>query len=282
MPVLLCTKRPEKWRGGSALNRSRDIRWLPGFNWVTLLFFLFLYLPLIILVVFSFNASRSATVWAGFSLEWYAKAFANDDIQRAAKNSVIIALCATAGATVIATLAAVTLERSRQVKYKPIFGGMLLLPLMIPEIVTAVATLTFFSAIGLSLGLFNIIIAHTVFCFPFAYLPIRARLEGMDESLEAAASDLYASKFTTFRLVTLPLLMPGIVSGAMLAFIISLDDFIITLMVAEAGSTTLPIYIYSLVRIGITPEVNAVSTVLLGISIIVVTLSWMIGRNNRT
>ena len=258
--------------------KDRDIRWLPGFNWVTLLFFLFLYLPLIILVVFSFNASRSATVWSGFSLEWYGKAFANDDIQRATKNSVIIAIFATINATVIATMAALALGRNKAIKQKNFLSGLLILPLMIPEIVTAVATLTFFSAIGLSLGLGNIIIAHTVFCIPFAYLPIRARLEGMDESLEIAARDLYADKWSTLRLITIPLLMPGIVSGAMLAFIISLDDFIITLMVAEAGSTTLPIYIYSLVRIGITPEVNAISTVLLGISIIIVTVSYLIGK----
>lgn len=257
---------------------NRDIRRLPGFNYVTVLFFLFLYLPLIILVVFSFNASRSATVWSGFSLEWYVKAFANDDIQRAAKNSLIIAICATVNATVMAAMAALTLGRNRRVKNKMLFSGILLLPLMIPEIVTAVATLTFFSAIGLSLGLGNIIIAHSVFCIPFAYLPIRARLEGMDESLETAAADLYAGGWQTLRLITLPLLAPGIVSGAMLAFIISLDDFIITLMVAEAGATTLPVYIYGLVRIGITPEVNAISSVLLGISILVVTVSYLIGK----
>ncbi|WP_416538514.1 MULTISPECIES: ABC transporter permease [Phaeobacter] len=245
---------------------------------MTLFFFLFLYLPLIILVVFSFNASRSATLWSGFSLEWYAKAFANDDIQRAAKNSLIIAVFATVNATVIATMAALALGRNQAVKHKNMFSGILILPLMIPEIVTAVATLTFFSAIGLSLGLGNIIIAHTVFCIPFAYLPIRARLAGMDETLETAARDLYSSKWATLRYVTIPILMPGIVSGAMLAFIISLDDFIITLMVAEAGSTTLPIYIYSLVRIGITPEVNAISTVLLAISVLFVTVSYLIGK----
>ena len=257
---------------------TRDMRWLPGFNWITLAFFLFLYLPLIILVVFSFNDSRSATVWSGFSLDWYAKAFANDDIQRATKNSLVIALCATVGATLIATMAALALGRSRLIQRKALFSGALILPLMIPEIVTAVATLTFFSTVGLALGIGNIIIAHTVFCIPFAYLPIRARLEGMDEGLEVAAADLYASKWQTLRRITLPLLAPGIVSGAMLAFIISLDDFIITLMVADAGSTTLPIYIYSLVRIGITPEVNAISTVLLGVSILIVTVSYLIGN----
>ncbi|EEX16831.1 binding-protein-dependent transport systems inner membrane component [Citreicella sp. SE45] len=252
---------------------DRDIRWLPGFNWITLCFFLFLYLPLIILVVFSFNATRSATVWDGFSLQWYAKAFSNDDIQNAAKNSLIIAAVSTLFSTVFATMAAIALGRNREIKHKTAFGGLLLLPLMIPEIVTAVATLTFFTAINLSWGIGNIIIAHTVFCIPFAYLPIQARLRGLDASLETAARDLYSDRRTTLQLITLPLLAPGIFSGAMLAFIISLDDFIITMMVAEAGSTTLPIYIYGLVRTGVTPEVNAVSTVLLGISVIAVLVS---------
>ena len=155
---------------------------------------------------------------------------------------------------------------------------MIMLPLMIPEIVTAIATLSFFSAIGLSLGIGNIVIAHAVFCIPFAFLPVRARLAGMDETLEQAARDLYASDWQVFRRVTLPLLMPGVLSGAMLAFIISIDDFIITLMVAEAGTTTLPLYIYGMVRIGISPEVNAVSTILLAVSVLFVALSYMAGR----
>jgi spermidine/putrescine transport system permease protein len=258
--------------------KHRDIRSLPGFSWFSLGFFIYLYLPLFILVIFSFNSSISATVWESFSVAWYFKAFANDDIQRAAKNSMIIAVFATLFATIFATMAALAIGRSKKIKYKSVFTGVIILPLMIPEIVTAVATLTFFSAIGLSLGLGNIIIAHTVFCIPFAYMPIRARLQGMDEGLEVAAQDLYANKSDTLRLITLPLLAPGIFSGAMLAFIISIDDFIITLMVAEAGANTLPIYIYGIVRKGITPEINAVSTILLIISIIFVTLSYWIGK----
>jgi len=258
--------------------RNNDIRTLPGFRWASLGFFIYLYIPLIILVVFSFNESRSATVWQGFSFEWYYKAFQNSDIRRAAWNSLIVASVATFFSTIFATMAALTLARNKKVKRKPLFNGMLMLPLMVPEIVTAVATLTFFSAIGLSLGLGNIIIAHTVFCIPFAYLPIRARLHSMDKNLELAAYDLYSSRWSTLRYITLPLLAPGIFSGAMLAFIVSIDDFIISLMVAEAGSTTLPIYIYSLVRIGITPEVNAVSTILLLISIAFVTVSYLIEK----
>ncbi|WP_120496928.1 ABC transporter permease [Kiloniella sp. EL199] len=258
--------------------QKTDIRTLPGFRLATIGFFIYLYIPLLILVVFSFNATHSATVWDGFSLNWYAKAFDNSDIRRAAWNSLVVATFATIFATSFATMAALALARNHQIKHKPVFNGVLMLPLMVPEIVTAVATLTFFSVIGLSLGLGNIIIAHTVFCIPFAYLPIRARLHGMDKNMEIAAQDLYASKWATLRYVTLPLLTPGIISGAMLAFIISIDDFIITLMVAEAGSTTLPIYIYSLVRIGITPEVNAVSTILLCISIIFVTISYLVEK----
>jgi spermidine/putrescine transport system permease protein len=250
----------------------------PGFSTTTWLFFLYLYLPILILVIFSFNASRSATIWHGFGLEWYAKAFDNDDIRRAAINSLVVGITATTFATTFATFAALIMARSRRFRGQSLSNAILMLPLIVPEIVTAVATLSFFSAIGLKLGLGRVIIAHTVFCIPFAFLPIRARLEGMDDTLEQAAQDLYADEWQTFRYVTFPLLMPGIISGAMLSFIISIDDFIITLMVAPAGSTTLPIYIYGMVRMGITPEVNAVSTVMLAISILFVSMSYVIGR----
>lgn len=250
----------------------------PGFATATLAFFVYLYAPIVLLVVFSFNAGRSATIWSGFSLDWYLRAFANDDIQRAALNSLTVAAIATTAATVVATCAALASARGGRFKGQTAAYALLLMPLVVPEIVTAVATLAFFAAIGLSLGLGNVIIAHTVFCIPFAFLPIRARLQGMDTTLEQAAQDLYANRWQTFRHVTLPLLLPGILSGAMLAFIISIDDFIITLMVAEAGSTTLPLYIYGMVRMGITPEVNAVSTVLLLVSVLFVSLSYLVGR----
>ena len=250
----------------------------PGFSTIALLFFLYVYVPLIILVVFSFNAGRSATIWNEFSLEWYIKAFGNDDIQRAAINSVIVGVTATTIATILATFGALVLARGGKFRGQTVSYAIIMLPLMVPEIVTAVATLSFFSAIGLKLGLGNVIVAHTVFCIPFAFLPIRARLPGMDDTLEQAAHDPYANDQQAFRYVTLPLIMPGIISGAMLAFIISIDDFIITLMVAPAGATTLPLYIYGMVRMGITPEVNAVSTVMFTISILFVTLSYKIGR----
>ena len=154
--------------------------------------------------------------------------------------------------------------------------------LMVPEIVTAVAVLIFFASIGLNWGLGNVIIAHITFCIPFAFMPIRARLEGMDTTLEQAARDLYASEWEAFRYVTVPLLMPGILAGAMLSFVISMDDFIITLMVGGAGSTTLPVYIYSMIRRGLTPEINAVSTLLLLVSIAIVTAYWVMSKKTQT
>ena len=157
-------------------------------------------------------------------------------------------------------------------------------PLMVPEIVTAVATLTFFAIIKKATGVTGLgylIIAHTVFCIPFAYMPIRARLEDMDLSLEQAAADLYAPPLKVFRRITLPLLMPGIMAGAMLAFIVSLDDVIITLFVGGPGETTLPIFILGQIRRGVTPEVNAVSTVFLGFSVIFVTLIFLFGKNKK-
>ena len=186
----------------------------------------------------------------------------NDDIMRAFRNSLVVATTATLLATTVATLAALGMARGRFAG-QDLVSGLIGLPLVVPEIVTAVATLLFFVLVGFRLGLLTVILAHTVFCIPFAYLPIRARLEGMDPLLREAAADLYAGPWQAFRRVTLPLLWPGILSGAMLAFIISLDDFVITYFVAGAGATTLPIYIFGMIRIGITPEVNAVSALML-------------------
>lgn len=250
----------------------------PGFAATSWLFLLYLYIPIVLLVIFSFNASRSATVWHGFSLEWYLKAFSNSDVRRAAVNSLIVAVSATGVATVVAVLAALALARGGRFRGRRLSYGVLMLPMTMPEIVTAVATLSFFSAIQLDIGLGRVIVAHTVFCIPFAFLPILARLHGMGTTLEQAAQDLYADEWQAFRHITLPLLMPGIISGAMLSFIVSIDDFIITLMVAPAGSTTLPLYIYGMVRMGVTPEVNALSTVMLAISLLFVSMSYLVGR----
>lgn len=239
--------------------------------------FVYLYLPIVLLVVLSFNANRIATLWSGFSFDWYLRVLQNDNILRATRNSLLIACGAMVLSTVFATMAALAMA-GRRFRGQALVNAMLGLPLLVPEIVTAVASLLFFLAIGLELGLLTVLIAHTVFCIPFAYLPIRARLEGLDPRLAEAAADLYAGPFATFRRVTLPLILPGVLSGAMLAFIVSLDDFVITFFVAGAGSTTLPVYIFGMIRMGITPEVNAVSALILLISIALVALSFWLGQ----
>ena len=278
--AALDTYPPDSQTGGARAARFAVGR-IPGFLAATWGFFLFLYAPILLLVIFSFNGSSSATVWSHFSLDWYGKVVANADIQRATLNSLIVASVASVSATALATLAALAMVRGGTFRGHQAALGTLLLPLIVPEIVIAIAMLIFFTAIGLNLGLGNLIIAHTVFCIPFAYLPIRARLDSLSPVYEEAAQDLYADNWQTFRRVTLPLLAPGIVSGLMLAFITSVDDFIISLMVGSAGTTTLPIYIYSLIRIGITPEINAISTLVLVISFLFVSLSWLIARRSE-
>lgn len=250
----------------------------PGFGTTALVCMAFLYAPIVILIVFSFNANRAVTIWAGFSLDWYVRAAANEGLQKAAMNSLLVAVVATALATAMATAIALATGRGQRFRGVKAIYAMISMPMMIPEIVIAVGTLSFFALSGIRIGLGNVIIAHTVFCIPFAYLPIRGRLEVMDHRLEEAARDLYASPWAAFRLVTLPLLMPGIISGAMLAFIISIDDYIITAMVGGAGTSTLPIYVYTQLRLGVTPEINAISTVLLGISVLFVTASYVVSR----
>ena len=265
----------------AAPRRRGDLKRYPGFGGVTWACMVFLYGPIIVIAVYSFNEIRSITVWGGFSFAWYLKAFQNELIQRATFNSLVIALTAATAATMIATAAALAMSRGRRFRGKEAVFGVISLPLMVPEIVTAVASLIFFVLIGIPLGLTTIILAHTVFCIPFAYLPISARLEGVEGYYEEAARDLYADPWRTFIHVMLPLMLPGIIAGYMLAFIISLDDFIITNFVAGPGATTLPLAIYGLVRTGLTPEINAVSTMLLGVSIIFVSLSYLIGRRRE-
>ena len=245
---------------------------------VTILFFL--YAPLFILIGFSFNASNFVTVWEGFSLKWFVKVFENDDIRAAALNSVIVATFATIVATITAVPAAMGLERMRGASVGP-FTGLFALPLLVPEIVTAVTTLAFFSSVQMRLGLGNLIIAHTVFCIPFAMMPIRARLRGMGEELQHAGSDLYASPSRVFIRITLPLLSPAIISGAILSFVVSFDDFVLSVLVGDAGTTTLPVYVYGMIRRGITPEVNAVSTLLLLTSLILAGVAQYLNQNRN-
>lgn len=254
-------------RGGFDWRSNRGLRWFAT------AVFLFLYAPLLVVIIFSFNSGKQVTIWDGFGLNWYGSVLQNRDIGVALRNSVIVAAASMVASTAIALAAALGLRTGTPEKGKTGTLALILLPLVVPEIVVAVATLVFFSAVGLRLGLGNLIIAHTVFCVPFAFLPIQARLNDLGHAVEDAARDLYSDEWQVFRRVTFPLLLPAVVSGAMLAFAASLDDFLISMFLANAGQTTLPVYIYGMLRVGVTPEVNAVSTLLLGSSVLIVLIA---------
>lgn len=255
--------------------RGYSVRTLPGFAIVAIFTFVAIYAPIMILVVFSFNEGTTLAIWEGFSLRWYEKAANNEAVLDAALRSLLLASVAASVATVAATMAALATTRTRRFPGKTMIYALINQPLMVPEIVTAVALLIVFASIKVATGysgMFYLFAAHTAFCIPFAYLPIRARLETMDYSLEKAAEDLYAPPWKVFTRVTLPLMWPGIVAGLMLAFVISLDDVVITEFVKSAGQETLPTYMLGQLRRVVTPEVNAISTVILVAGIILVSL----------
>lgn len=256
-----------------------NLRRFPVMREISIAVLVFLYVPVVVLTAYSFNANRTATVWTHASFDWYLRILSNPSIRAATWNSILLAGASATAATLISLLAALAMRRA--------FPGrdatetLLRLPLILPEIVVAVATLLLFVSLGVSLGLGAMIAAHTAFCIPFAYLPIRARLDGMSGSYEEAAQDLYADRFRTFRRVTMPLLWPGVMAGFTLAFVTSLDDFLTSFFLSGPGTTTLPVYIFSAIRAGITPEINAISTVMLVISILLVSLSFFLGQLRR-
>ena len=266
-------------------SKQFDIKSYTGFKGITLLCLVILYAPLIVVTVYSFNASQSLTNWEGVSLRWYADVFTGPEsgkFKTAARNSFIIAIIAATTATTIATLAATGMVRGGKFRFRTLSFGLISLPLMVPEIVLAVATLIFFNSVGIERGLLTILLAHIAFCIPFAYLPISARMQGIEDSYEQAAQDLYATKRQAFTKVLLPLMMPGIISGFLLAFIVSLDDFIITNFVKGAGVETLPTAIFGSVKQGIKPNIMAISTMLLGVSIVMVTISYFVSKSDNT
>lgn len=239
--------------------------------------YLFLYTPIIILVIFSFNSSRFVTSWDGFSLRWYRELFQNEAMAVALRNSLIVAVGSTIISTVFGTMVALAMERHTFFG-KTAFDALLYLPIIIPDIAMAVMLLLFFVMAHITLSIITIIISHVAFNISFVAIVVRARLVGFDRSLEEAAQDLGANELQTFWHVTLPLLMPGILGGALLAFTLSLDDFVITFFTAGVGSTTLPLRIYSMVKLGITPEINAISTLMLAVSMSLVLLSLFVQR----
>ncbi len=261
--------------------RSFDVTTLPGFAITAILAFVLLYAPIITLVFYSFNGGNSVNQWGGLSLKWYAIAAQNEAVQQAALRSLIIALWAAVIATAVATMAALGTTRRGKFKGQTFIYIVINQPLMVPEIVTAVALLIFFSSVKIATGysgLGYLILAHSAFCVPFAYLPIKARVEGMDTSMETAAADLYATSWNTFRFITLPLLLPGIIAGAMLAFITSLDNVIITEFVKSAGQDTLPTYMLGQLRRAMTPEVNAISTALLALTVLILIIFYFVTK----
>ena len=234
--------------------------------------FAFLYAPIFTVVVFSFNTTSQTAAWTGFTLNWYVKLFRNQDLWDACLISVVVAGAATLIATAIGTLTALAVERYR-FWLTLLFSRILYLPIIIPDIVMAIALLTFYNQIRLPLGIVSIVIAHVAFNISYVAIVVMARLKGFDRSLEEAALDLGANRWTTFWRVTFPLILPGIISGALLAFTLSIDDFVITFFTAGVGYTTLPVKIYSMLKFGITPEINAISTLLLLNSTVLVLLS---------
>ncbi|WP_288843621.1 ABC transporter permease [uncultured Deefgea sp.] len=235
---------------------SKQSKWL----WAAAIFvYGFLYVPLIIVVAYSFNDSKLNAEWVGFTFKWYGLLLHNEQMLIAARNSLIIAVVTSCCATVLGTLAGLAMH-----KYKlRILPILVLTPIAIPEILMGVALLIFFVMLNMTLGLVSVTLAHIAFCIGFVAIVVRSRLQGMDEALVEAARDLGASPIQAFRLVTMPLIMPGIIAGALMAFTLSIDDFVITFFTAGAGASTLPLQIYSMIRIAVTPEVNAISTLLM-------------------
>jgi spermidine/putrescine transport system permease protein len=258
-----------------------SVRRQPGFTTIAAVCFFVLYMPIMVLVIYAFNAANSTATWGGFSLHWFETGWQNGEVIDASLRSLKIGSSAAILATIVATMAALATTRTRPYRGLTFKYAFINQPLMVPEIVTGVALLIFFARVknwsGYT-GLGYLIAAHTAFCIPFAYLPIRARLENMDLTLERAAADLYATPWNVFRRVTLPLLWPGILAGLMLAFVISLDDVVITEFVKSGGQDTLPTYMLGQIRRGVTPEINAISTAFLLLSVVIVTLFFLASR----
>jgi spermidine/putrescine transport system permease protein len=228
--------------------------------------FFFLYFPIVSLVAFSFNDSKRNITWQGFTLRYYEKAYENTQLHEAFLNSMIVSSTSTLVSTVLGAMLGLALYRFRFPAQGP-YEGMVHLPIVIPEICMGVAMVAFFATVDVPLGLFTITVSHIAFSIPFVAVVIRARMAGFDRSLEEASYDLGASQWQTFWNVTFPYMQPGIVAGGLLAFTLSLDDFVITFFTSGPGSTTFPIKIYSMVRFSVTPEVNAASTVLIVVTL---------------
>jgi spermidine/putrescine transport system permease protein len=234
---------------------------------VAALVFAFLYVPLAVVVVYSFNDSRLNAEWVGFTTHWYRALMDDEAMQAAAGNSLLVAAVASVVSTVLGTLAGFALYRFRGMR---MLSALVLAPIAIPELLQGVSLLMFFVMLNITLGLVSIVLAHVAFCIGFVAVVVRSRLQGLDESLVEAARDLGATATQAFLRVTLPLAAPGIVAGALMAFTLSIDDFVVTFFTAGPEASTLPLHIYSMIRVAVTPEVNAVSTLLMLLTLVLI------------
>ncbi len=231
--------------------------------------YFFLYVPLIILILYSFNDSRVNVEWVGFTLHWYRVLFSDVQLIDAALNSLIIAIIASSVSVVLGTLAGISLHR-----YKlRLLPALVLIPVAAPELLVGVSLLLFFLMINFTLGLASITLAHTAFCISFVAIAVKSRMHGMDDSIMDAARDLGASPFKAFYLILLPTILPGIIAGGLMAFTLSIDDFVITFFTAGVGASTLPLAIYSMLKMGVTPEVNAASTMIILVTLILMAVA---------
>ncbi|MFZ5964486.1 ABC transporter permease [Thalassococcus sp. BH17M4-6] len=252
---------------------------LTWFNVTSLtLGFAFLYLPMVILIIYSFNASQLVTVWAGFSTKWYGELLQNEEFLDAAWVTIKVAVFSSTLATVLGTMAAYVLVRSGRFLGRTLFSGMIYAPLVMPEVITGLSLLLLFIGIGLDRGVFTIVLAHTTFSMCYVSVVVSSRLTSFDRSLEEAALDLGCTPFDAFRLVTLPIIAPAVISGWLLAFTLSLDDLVIASFTTGPSATTLPIKIFSAVRLGVSPEINALSTLMIAIVTIGVITASIISK----
>ncbi|GAA6194691.1 ABC transporter permease subunit [Pseudophaeobacter sp.] len=249
------------------------------FNTVSLtLGFAFLYVPMLILVIYSFNESKLVTVWAGFSTKWYGELMQNEAFLNAAWVTIKVAVVSSTIATVLGTMAAYVLVRGGRFMGRTLFSGMIYAPLVMPEVITGLSLLLLFIGIGLDRGVLTIVLAHTTFSMCYVSVVVSSRLVTFDRSLEEAALDLGCSPAEAFRLVTLPIIAPAVVSGWLLAFTLSLDDLVIASFTSGPAATTLPIKIYSAVRLGVSPEINALSTLMIAIVTIGVLTASLVNK----
>ena len=234
-----------------------------------ILVYIFLYLPIFLLIAYSFNDSRIGITWVGFTMKWYKILFADTQLIDAARNSVIIALIASTVSVILGTFAGVALH-----KYKvPFLSTLVMIPVAAPELLVGVSLLLFFLLINFTLGMVSIILAHTAFCLSFVTIAVKTRMHGMDDSLMDAARDLGASPSRAFISGLIPTILPGVIAGWLMAFTLSLDDFVITFFTAGVGSSTLPLAIYSMIKMGVTPEVNAASTIIIVFTLVLTSVA---------